>query len=87
LPDNRIELEIRHVVGQGAADEKLHREVIDALGILALVNVLRLHPAPRENVSHRASEGLETLARVGRCRFHDVVEREMTLVERVLASR
>jgi hypothetical protein len=31
LPGDRIEQEIGHVVGQGAADKELHREVVDTL--------------------------------------------------------
>ena len=83
LASRGIEQEIRHVVGQRAADEKLHREVIDALGVLAAYGFLRLHPALRQDVAHRASEGLETLARVGGRRFDDVVEDEVPFVEGV----
>ena len=87
LPGERIEQEVRDVVGQRAADEKLHREIVDALGVLALVGVLREHPALREDVPHGAGEGLETLARAGGGQVDDVVEDEVPLVERVVRPR
>src|SRR5215813_15175903 len=36
-PDRVVEPEIHDVVGERAADEELHGEVVDALGVLALV--------------------------------------------------
>ena len=81
---DRIEQQIRDIVGQRAADEKLHREVVDALRVLALVGVLRQHPALREDIPHGAGEGLKALARAGRRQIDDVVEEEMPLVERIV---
>jgi hypothetical protein len=40
-----IEPQVHDVVGQRAPDEELHGQVVDALGIVALVPVLRAHPA------------------------------------------
>src|SRR5262245_37257524 len=62
LLDGGIEKEVHHVVGQRTADEKLHRKVVNTLRILALVGVLGLHPALREDVPYRSSERLEPLA-------------------------
>ncbi len=87
LPGERIEQEVHHIVGQRAADEKLHREIVDALGVLALVSVLRKHPALCEDVPHGAGQGLELFAWAGRCRFDDVVENEVALVKRVVRPR
>ena len=50
LPDEGIEQEIRHIVGQRAAEEKLHGKIIDALGVLALIGVFGEQPALREDV-------------------------------------
>ena len=79
-----IEQQVGHVVGQRPADEELHREVVDALGVRAIVGVLRPHPPLREDVAHGAREGLEALARAGRRRIDDVVEEEMAVVEPVV---
>ena len=65
-----------------SADEELHRQVIDPLGVLALVRLLRLQPALRQQVAQGEGDGLEALARGGGTRRHNVVEEEMTLVER-----
>ena len=83
----RIEQEVGDVVGQRAADEELHREVVDALGVLALVRVLRVDPSLRKDVPHGAGEGLETLARAGSRQVDDVVEDQVPFVERVVRPR
>src|SRR5262249_33283159 len=83
----RIEEEVRDVVGQGAADEELHREIVDALGVLALVGILRKYPALREDVPHRVGECLETFMGAGSGRLDDVVEKQVPLVEGVVRSR
>ena len=84
---DRTEQEVRDVVGQRASDQKLHREVIDALGIRAIVGLLCAHPALRQDVANRAGEGLVTLARGGRRRIGHVVEEQVPLVERIRAAR
>ena len=81
-----IEPEIHDIVGQRAADEKLHGEIVHALGVLARVCILGQDPALREDIPHRASEGLKTLTRAGIGQFDDVVEEEMPLVERVVRA-
>ncbi len=82
-----IEQEVRDIVGQRPADQKLHREVVDALGVLALVRGLRPQPALREDVPHRAREGLEALTGAGCPWIEHVVEHEMPVVERVARPR
>ncbi len=79
-----IEQQVRHVVGQRAADEVLHREVVDALGVLALIGVFREYPALREDVPHGAGEGLEPFAWPDSGRFDDVVEDQVPLVKGVV---
>src|SRR6266542_3510132 len=81
------EHQIRDVVGQRAADQEFHREVIDALGIEALVGLLRAHPALREDVADGACEGLVPIARAAGRRVDHVVEEQVPLVERVRATR
>ena len=83
-PAQRIEQEVRDIIGQGAADEKFHREIVDALGVLAMVGVLRSHPSLREDVAHGAGECLEAFAGADGCRFDDMVEEQVPLVEGVL---
>ena len=78
-----IEKEVQDVVGQRAPDEELHGEVVDALGVLALVCLLRAQPPLREDVPHGAGDGLVALPRAHRRGIDDVVEHEMPLVERI----
>ena len=83
----RIEQEVGDVVGQRAADEKLHREVVDALGVLALVGLLREHPALREDIPHGAGGASKRSPAVPPRRVDDVVEQQMAFVERVGGAR
>ena len=80
----RVEEEVDDVVGQRAADQELHREVVDALGVLALVGLLGAHPALREDVPDGAGDGLVPLPRARGGGIDDVVEQEVPLVERGL---
>ena len=82
-----IKKKVRNIVGERAADEKFHREIVNALRILALIGFLGMHPSLRKNVAHGAGDGLKTLARADRRYFHDVVKDEVPLVERVVRSR
>ena len=82
-PARRVEEEVQDVVGERAADQELHGEVVDALRVLALVGVLGAQPALREDVPHGAGDGLVALARPDRRRVDDVVEHQMPLVERI----
>ena len=43
--DERLEQQVDDVVGQRPADEELHRQVVDALGVLALVGAARSAPS------------------------------------------
>ena len=79
----RVEQKVGSVVGQRSADEKLHREVVDALAVLALIGLLRTQPSLREDVAHGAGCGLETLASADGRRFPDVIEEEVPFVQRI----
>ena len=87
LPGDGVEQEVRDIVGQRAADEKLHREVIDALGVLALVGVLGEQPALREDVPDGAGNGLEAFSRARGGQFDDVIEEQVPLVKRLIRAR
>ncbi len=87
LRGERIEQQIGDVIGQRPPDEKLHREIIDPLGILALVGLFGPDPALRENVAHRAGKGLEPLAGIGGREVRDVIEEQVTVVEARRACR
>ncbi len=84
---HRIEEQIRDVAGERAADEELHRQVVDALGIHACVGVLGGDPPPRQEVAHGARDRLELLARTGVRRIDHVVGDEVLLVQRSLSTR
>ena len=66
--DQRIEHEVHDIVGERAADEKLDREIVDPLRILARVGLVGAQPAVRENVSDRAGGGFVAFSRVRRTR-------------------
>ena len=83
LPGEGVEQEVCDIVCQRAADEKLHRKVIDALGVLALIGLLGEQPALREDVPHGAGKGLEVFSRARGGQFDDVVEEQVPLVKRV----
>src|SRR5262249_30357385 len=82
----RIEQEIGDVIGQRAADQKLHREVVHALRIAGFVSFFRKHPPLREHVPHRPRESLEAVAGGGSLRIDGVVKKEVALIERVVGS-
>ena len=80
LRDNE---EIGNIVGQGATEQKFHREVIDALGIALPVGLFGFQPALRKHVADRPRNGLELVA-VGGFRFRDdMVERNVPLIKRI----
>ena len=49
-----IKQQVRNVVGQRTSEEKFHRKVVNAFGILLLIGLLGLDPALRQDVAHRA---------------------------------
>ena len=61
----RIEQQIRDIVCERAADEKLHREIVDALWVFAFVGAFRADPALRKDVANRAGEGFKPCPNVG----------------------
>ena len=76
-----VNQEIGDVVGQGATEQKFHREVINALGVALPVSLLGFQPALRKHVAHGTRDGFELVA-VGSFRFRDdLVERDMTLIQ------
>ena len=81
--DDRIEQEVHHVVAERTADEKLDRDVIDPLRVLARIGLVGAQPTVRKNVSDRARGGLVALPRVGGFGLDDVVVFQVPLVERV----
>src|SRR3989475_5579221 len=76
-----IEQEIHDVVGERTADQELHREVVDALRVLALVGSFRAYPSLGQDVTYGAREGLEAFAWSGSGGIDDAVEDEMAFVE------
>jgi hypothetical protein len=52
-------------MNERAADQKFHRQIVDALGIGSLVGLLGEQPALREQIAQRASDRLEAFAVAG----------------------
>ncbi len=86
LPDHGIEHEVHDVVAERAADEKLDRDVIDPLRVLARVGLVRSQPAVGKNVSHRTGGGFVAFARIRIFRLDDVVKLQVPVIERVQRS-
>ena len=51
-----VQLQVDHVVAEQAPDQELERQVVDAALVLAVVALLRLHPALDEPVADRVGE-------------------------------
>ena len=60
-PNQRLRGQIHHVVAQRAAEQKLHGEVVDALGVRVLSRLTGGNPAMRDQVADEAAGGLELL--------------------------
>ena len=82
-----IEQQVGDIIGQRAANEKLHREIVDAFGVVALICFLRLHPALRQDIPHGVRHRLKTLTGAGHRQLDDVVEDEMAFIERIVRAR
>jgi hypothetical protein len=80
VADERLGEEVGDVVGERAADEVLHRQVVDALGVGLVLVVAGGDPARGEQVADGAGDGLVLLAEVGPGLVDDVVEDEVALV-------
>ena len=86
-PDDGIEQQIHHVVAERTADEKLDRDVINPLRVLARIGLIGAQPSVRKNVSNRARGGLVPLAGVGGVGLDDVVVFQVPFVEGVGRAR
>lgn len=79
----RLKPKIGDIVGQGATEQKFHREVVNALGVALLAGLLGFQPALREHVAHGMRDGLELVAG-GSFRFRDdLVERDVPVIKSI----
>src|SRR5580700_2203315 len=76
-----IEQEVRNIVGQRAADEKLHGEVVNALGIVLFVGCFCLNPALGEDVADGMRESFEAFPGAGYLRVDRPIKNQMAFVE------
>src|SRR5262249_14664180 len=83
LLNERIEQQVHDVVGQRSADEKLHRQIVDAFWIFAIVGLVGEDPALREDVADGAGDGLEAVVWARRRRRDNVVKDQVAFEERV----
>ena len=83
---DRIEQQIGNVVGERAANEKFHREIVHSLRILAFVRVFGTYPSLRKDVTNRVSKRLKACSGIGYAEIHDVVKKKVALIERVVGS-
>ena len=68
LPARRLEAQVDEVVDEGAADQELHREEVDALDVLPQVGLLGQDPRVHHAVAHGVGEGEEPVVRGGALR-------------------
>src|SRR5262249_23691842 len=80
LPNKFFNPEVDNVIDQRSADEKLHRQIVDLLGILLIVRLLRQQPALGEQVAQRASDCFEPLALISILLRNNVIEYEVPVV-------
>src|SRR5580704_14525974 len=83
--DEWIEQQIGDVVAQGAADQKLHRQVIDTLWVLSVVGFRRPDPALRQDISDGERRRGILLPRAGGGGRYNIVKQQVTLIESVMA--
>ena len=86
-PDNGIEQKVHHIVAERTADEKLDRDIIDPLRILARIRLMSAQPTVRKNVSNRARGGLIALPRIGGVGLDNVVVFQVAFVQGVGRAR
>ena len=80
LVNERLDLQVGDRVQQGAADQELHRQVINLLGVRTVVDRLREQPALGQQVAERAGHRLESLPLVRLLHRDDVVEDQVAIV-------
>ncbi len=86
VADILLDLEVVDRVGQRPADEELHRQVVNLLGVLLVVGAVGQQPSLREQIAERPGQGLEPLARAGLVLGHDVVEDQAPVVTLVVGD-
>src|SRR5208283_4159047 len=69
-----------------APKEKLHGQVVNALGILLQVRLLGQYPALRKDIAYGAGNSLKALTRTRYLRVDHSVKNEMPFVERIFCS-
>ncbi len=61
-----VQAQVEQVVVERPAHQELERQVVDALGVVLVVALLRLDPAAHHPVAHRVGHGEVAIERVGR---------------------
>jgi hypothetical protein len=82
----RIEQQIDDIVRRRGPDEKFRRKVIHALGIFARVSGFGEHPTLRKYIPDRAGNRSEALAWPSSSRGHNIVEKQVAFIKRVLGA-
>src|SRR5213076_851362 len=81
-----VKEKIRDIVSQRATDEELHRKIVNALWILALIRLLSSNPSLRKNITHGMSDGFEALSSADLRRFHNIIKNEVALIKSFVRS-
>ena len=82
----QVKPKIGDIVGQGAAEQKFHRKVVNALGVALPVGLFGFQPALRKHVAHGTRDGFELVAGGGFRFRDDLVECDMPLVKGIVAA-
>ena len=82
-----VQEKVHHIVGERAADEKFHGEVIHALGVVARISALGINPSPRQKFPHGERERLESFVRRRARQADDLVDQQVLLVQDLVQAR
>ena len=80
VADELLDPQVDDVVDQRAADQELHRQVVDPLGVFLVVGFLGQQPALGEQIAQRAGDRLEALALAGVLHGDDMIEDQVPVV-------
>jgi hypothetical protein len=69
--------QVLYVVAKRPADEKLHRQIVDALRVCLIVEALRIDPTLRKNITYGSRRRLEPLPLVRPGRLDDGIRQQM----------
>jgi hypothetical protein len=87
LRHQRIKQQVGDVIGQRAAEEEFHGEVVHALRIRLFVCFLGEHPSLRKDISDGSRDSCKALTQANQLLVDDIVEMKMPFVQPVRSHK